>query len=201
MHLPLAAQLSVKCNCKTVRFVLYPGNQPETFRVAVNRKFSIIKIQSSRFVIVIFYHSTHRNMQMKLFQYFQCYIHLPPSSVHHDQIRKYLKASGFTFFLLFTQSMPESSGQYFIPVSYTHLDVYKRQPHVSASDVKPKGFTTFVYADDGSTEIERFVSSGSNRVYKSVDEIPKDLQHAFVAIEDERFYKHNGCLLYTSRCV
>ena len=29
-------------------------------------------------------------------------------------IRKYLKASGFTFFLLFTQSMPESSGQYFI---------------------------------------------------------------------------------------
>ena len=65
-------------------------------------------------------------------------------------------------------------------------------PHVSASDVKPKGFITFVYADDGSTEIERFVSSGSNRVYKSVDEIPKDLQHAFVAIEDERFYKHNG---------
>ena len=65
-------------------------------------------------------------------------------------------------------------------------------PHVSASDVKPKGFTTFVYADDGSTEIERFVSSGSNRVYKSIDEIPKDLQHAFVAIEDERFYKHNG---------
>ena len=114
MHLPLAAQLSVKCNCKTVRFVLYPGNQPETFRVAVNRKFGIIKIQSSRSVIVIFYHSTHRNMQMKLFQYFQCYIHLPPSAVHHDQIRKYLKASGFTFFLLFTQSMPESSGQYFI---------------------------------------------------------------------------------------
>ncbi len=65
-------------------------------------------------------------------------------------------------------------------------------PHVSASDVKPKGFTTFVYADDGSTEIERFVSSGSNRVYKSIDEIPKNLQHAFVAIEDERFYKHNG---------
>ena len=65
-------------------------------------------------------------------------------------------------------------------------------PHVSASDVKPKGFTTFVYADDGRTEIERFVSSGSNRVYKSIDEIPKDLQHAFVAIEDERFYKHNG---------
>ena len=56
-------------------------------------------------------------------------------------------------------------------------------PHVSASDVKPKGFTTFVYADDGSTEIERFVSSGSNRVYKSIDEIPKDLQHALLQLK------------------
>ena len=65
-------------------------------------------------------------------------------------------------------------------------------PQVSPEDVKPKGFTTFVYADDGTTEIERFVSSGSNRVYKSIDEIPVDLQHAFVAIEDERFYEHNG---------
>ena len=65
-------------------------------------------------------------------------------------------------------------------------------PQVSPEDVKPKGFTTFVYADDGTTEIERFVSSGSNRVYESIDEIPVDLQHAFVAIEDERFYEHNG---------
>ena len=65
-------------------------------------------------------------------------------------------------------------------------------PEVSPEDVKPKEFTTFVYADDGATEIERFVASGSNRVYKPIDQIPKDLQHAFVAIEDERFYKHNG---------
>lgn len=65
-------------------------------------------------------------------------------------------------------------------------------PEVSPDDVKPKGFTTFVYADDGTTELERFVSSGANRVYKTIDEIPEDLQHAFVAIEDERFYDHNG---------
>ncbi len=58
--------------------------------------------------------------------------------------------------------------------------------------VRPKGYTTLVYADDGSTEIERFVEAGSNRIYKSIDEIPKNLQHAFVAIEDERFYEHNG---------
>ena len=65
-------------------------------------------------------------------------------------------------------------------------------PKVSPSDVKPQGYTTFVYADNEKTEIERFVASGSNRVYKSIDDIPEDLQHAFVAIEDERFYEHNG---------
>ncbi len=63
---------------------------------------------------------------------------------------------------------------------------------ITPDDVKPQGFTTLVYADDGTTEIERFVSAGSNRVYKTIDEIPTDLQHAFVAIEDERFYEHNG---------
>ncbi|MEF9941696.1 MAG: PBP1A family penicillin-binding protein [Lachnospiraceae bacterium] len=65
-------------------------------------------------------------------------------------------------------------------------------PQVSPADIKPKGYTTFVYAADGSTETERFVSSGSNRIYKTIDEIPDFLAHAFVAIEDERFYQHNG---------
>lgn len=65
-------------------------------------------------------------------------------------------------------------------------------PDVTPDDVKPQGYTTFVYADDGKTEIGRFVASGANRVYKSIDEIPEDLQHAFVAVEDERFYEHNG---------
>ena len=40
--------------------------------------------------------------------------------------------------------------------------------------------------------MEQFLESGSNRVYKTIDEIPKYLGDAFVAIEDERFYKHNG---------
>ena len=69
-------------------------------------------------------------------------------------------------------------------------------PEVTPDDVKPKGFTTFVYADDGKTELERFVASGSNRIYKTLDEIPKDLGNAFVAIEDERFYDHNGIDLH-----
>ena len=70
--------------------------------------------------------------------------------------------------------------------------IIDNSPDITPDDVKPQGFTTLVYADDGSTEIERFVAAGSNRVYKTIDEIPVDLQHAFVAIEDERFYEHNG---------
>ena len=70
--------------------------------------------------------------------------------------------------------------------------IIDNSPDITPDDVKPQGFTTLVYADDGKTEIERFVAAGSNRVYKTIDEIPVDLQHAFVAIEDERFYEHNG---------
>ena len=70
--------------------------------------------------------------------------------------------------------------------------IIDNSPDITPDDVKPQGFTTLVYADDGTTEIERFVAAGSNRVYKTIDEIPADLQHAFVAIEDERFYEHNG---------
>lgn len=64
-------------------------------------------------------------------------------------------------------------------------------PNVSPEDVVPQGYTTFVYAQDG-TELERFVTGGSNRVYKTLDEIPENLGNAFIAIEDSRFYEHNG---------
>ena len=65
-------------------------------------------------------------------------------------------------------------------------------PDVTPEDVKPTGYTSVVSASDNKTETQRLTSAGSNRVYKTIDEIPKDLQHAFVAIEDERFYEHNG---------
>lgn len=65
-------------------------------------------------------------------------------------------------------------------------------PTITPESIKPQGYTSIVYADDGVTETERFITAGSNRVYKTIDEIPEDLQHAFVAIEDSRFYTHNG---------
>lgn len=70
--------------------------------------------------------------------------------------------------------------------------VIDNAPDITPEDVKPTGYTSVIYASDNKTETERLISAGSNRVYKTIDEIPKDLQHAFVAIEDERFYEHNG---------
>lgn len=68
-------------------------------------------------------------------------------------------------------------------------------PDISEIDVIPTGYSTTVLANDG-TEIATLVASGANRTYVTIDEIPKDLQHAFVAIEDARFYEHNGIDIY-----
>ena len=65
-------------------------------------------------------------------------------------------------------------------------------PDISKIDVVPTGFSTHVYANDGETEIAKLVDEGSNRVYVTIDEIPLYMQQAFVAIEDSRFYEHNG---------
>ena len=64
-------------------------------------------------------------------------------------------------------------------------------PDVSTIDISPTGFSTTIYDSEG-REIENLASSGANREYVHLKDIPEDLQHAFVAIEDERFYEHNG---------
>lgn len=58
-------------------------------------------------------------------------------------------------------------------------------------DVSPSGFSTFVYDIDG-RQIGKLVSSDSNREPVPMSQIPENMAHAFVAIEDERFYQHNG---------
>ncbi len=64
-------------------------------------------------------------------------------------------------------------------------------PDISNIDVSPSGFSTFVYDSEGH-ETAKLVAADSNRIPVTMDQIPKDLAHAFVAIEDERFYEHNG---------
>ncbi len=64
-------------------------------------------------------------------------------------------------------------------------------PDISKYDVIPTGYSTVVLSDDGQ-EIATLVESGSNRKYATLDEIPQDMQDAFIAVEDSRFYEHNG---------
>lgn len=64
-------------------------------------------------------------------------------------------------------------------------------PDIGNISVTPKGFSTFVYDTDGN-QIAKLVSTDSNRIPVTWDMIPDHLGKAFVAIEDERFYEHNG---------
>ncbi len=64
-------------------------------------------------------------------------------------------------------------------------------PSIENVSVTPTGFSTFVYDLEGN-QIAKLISQNSNRIPVTQDMIPEDLAHAFVAIEDERFYEHNG---------
>lgn len=64
-------------------------------------------------------------------------------------------------------------------------------PEITNIDVSPSGFSTFIYDSEGK-QTAKLVATDANRIPVTIDQIPLDLQHAFVAIEDERFYIHNG---------
>ena len=64
-------------------------------------------------------------------------------------------------------------------------------PDISTIDVTPSGYATNVYDAEGHL-MTKLVGADSNRTYVAMDKIPEDLANAFVAIEDERFYEHNG---------
>lgn len=64
-------------------------------------------------------------------------------------------------------------------------------PRIRLADVVASGQATIVYDNEGN-EIDSYVSMNSNRIQVTMDKIPDHLAKAFVAIEDERFYEHNG---------
>lgn len=64
-------------------------------------------------------------------------------------------------------------------------------PEINLDDATPTGFLSTVLDKEGK-QTATLVATGSNRVYATIDEIPIEMQHAIVAIEDERFYEHNG---------
>ncbi|MDE5866029.1 MAG: transglycosylase domain-containing protein, partial [Lachnospiraceae bacterium] len=104
---------------------------------------------------------------------------------------KWGKKLGFTFvqvFLVFLVSISVIGACAGIGV---FRGILATAPDISNIDVTPTGFSTFVYDIEGH-QTAKLVSTDSNRIPVSMDMIPENLEHAFVAIEDERFYMHNG---------
>ncbi len=73
----------------------------------------------------------------------------------------------------------------------TFKGVLASSPEINEKDIRPVGYSSTVYDAEGN-RMTKLVAADSNRIYQTIDKIPLDLQHAFVAIEDERFYEHNG---------
>lgn len=69
--------------------------------------------------------------------------------------------------------------------------LFDSAPDISDVSIMPMGNATFIYDSNGS-EIQKLNSSDGNRVSVSIDEIPLNMQHAIVAVEDARFYEHHG---------
>ena len=104
---------------------------------------------------------------------------------------KWGKKLGFTFvqvFLLFLISVAVIGASAGIGV---FKGILATAPDIGNIDVTPSGFSTFVYDIEGN-QTAKLVSTDSNRIPVSMDMVPVDLAHAFVAIEDQRFYDHNG---------
>ncbi|NDL67400.1 transglycosylase domain-containing protein [Anaerotalea alkaliphila] len=64
-------------------------------------------------------------------------------------------------------------------------------PAITFLDVQPEGYTTILYDQEGN-EIQQLHGEDANRIYVELDQIPVHVQDAFIAIEDERFWSHNG---------
>lgn len=104
---------------------------------------------------------------------------------------KWGKKLGFTFvqvFLLFLISAAVLGVSAGIGV---FKGILATAPDIGNIDVTPSGFSTFVYDIEGN-QTAKLVSTDSNRIPVSMDMVPEDLAHAFVAVEDARFYDHNG---------
>ena len=71
-----------------------------------------------------------------------------------------------------------------------YFGIIENAPKLNTEDIVPEEYTSILYDQDGN-EVDR-LHYEENREYVKLSQIPLDLQHAVIAIEDERFYEHNG---------
>lgn len=64
-------------------------------------------------------------------------------------------------------------------------------PSIESINVVPDGYATTILNTKGKV-VQTLVGREANREYVTLDQIPSHVQNAFVAIEDERFWTHDG---------
>lgn len=69
--------------------------------------------------------------------------------------------------------------------------IIKSAPSIDDVSIVPSSYSTTVF-DANNKEIAKLITSGSNRIKVSLDQVPTHLRWAFVDTEDARFYDHNG---------
>ncbi len=69
--------------------------------------------------------------------------------------------------------------------------ILDKAPEIKSVNIMPTGFQTNIYNSKGK-KMRTVIGAGANRIYKNLEDIPKQVQEAFLAIEDERFYEHGG---------
>lgn len=72
-----------------------------------------------------------------------------------------------------------------------YQSIVSTTPDADSVQIVPQGYTTTIVDTEGNT-IQTLVGKDANREYVTLDRIPANLQNAFIAIEDERFRRHNG---------
>lgn len=71
------------------------------------------------------------------------------------------------------------------------MGIIDSAPDIDVESIVPMGYATTIY-DSAGNLTDTLVMAGANREEATYDELPQDLINAFVAIEDARFWKHNG---------
>ncbi len=76
----------------------------------------------------------------------------------------------------------------------SHLDFFDANDIVKNIQNLEMNMTSVIYTQnqDGEWVEYQRLHGDENRIWVSIDKIPKNLINAFVAIEDQRFYKHTG---------
>ena len=67
---------------------------------------------------------------------------------------------------------------------------YETTPDLDVDKIETQNLTSFIYDCNG--ELITAYKGTENRVWAYYDEIPENLVYAFVAVEDARFFTHNG---------